>query len=85
MEANISQVVDANCDGCAYCVEPCPFNAITLIEYMRTGAVKKVVEVNESACKGCGGCQATCPKQGIIVRGFRLDQIAAQVNAVLGV
>ena len=85
LEANISQVVDANCDGCAYCVEPCPFNAITLIEYMRTGAVKKVVEVNESACKGCGGCQATCPKQGIIVKGFKLDQIAAQVNAVLGV
>jgi heterodisulfide reductase subunit A len=85
LEANISQVIDENCDGCAFCVEPCPFNAITLIEYMRNGAVKKIVEVNESACKGCGGCQATCPKKGIIVRGFKLEQIYAQVNAVLGV
>ncbi|MCL6088509.1 MAG: FAD-dependent oxidoreductase, partial [Actinobacteria bacterium] len=33
LEANISFVVDENCDGCAYCVEPCPYNAITLVEY----------------------------------------------------
>ncbi len=84
LEATISQVVDANCDGCAYCVEPCPYNAITLIEYMSKGQIKKIVEVNETACKGCGGCQATCPKKGIIVRGFKLEQIAAQINAVLG-
>jgi len=85
LEANISQVIDENCDGCAFCIEPCPFKAITLIEFMRNGSIKKTVEVNESACKGCGGCQATCPKKGIIVRGFKLEQIYAQVNAVLGV
>ncbi len=85
LEANISQVVDENCDGCAYCVEPCPYNAITLLEFMRNGAVKKTVEVSESACKGCGCCQATCPKKGIFIRGFRLEQIGAQVNAALGV
>ena len=85
LEATISHVVDANCDGCAYCVEPCPYNAITLIEYMRKGVVKKTVDVNESLCKGCGSCQATCPKQGILVRGFKLEQINAQVEAALGV
>ena len=84
LEATISQVVDENCDGCAYCVEPCPYNAITLIEFMKQGAVKKTVEVNESACKGCGGCQATCPKKGIFVKGFKLDQISAQVAAAIG-
>ncbi len=83
LEANISRVVDDNCDGCAYCVDPCPFKAITLVEYMRDGAVKKVVEVNESVCKGCGTCQATCPKKGIFVKGFTLEQIAAQVSAAL--
>ena len=31
LEANISHVVDESCDGCAYCVEPCPYQAITLI------------------------------------------------------
>jgi heterodisulfide reductase subunit A len=83
LEAKISEVLDANCDGCAFCIEPCPFNAITLIEYMRKGSVKKTVESDETACKGCGTCQATCPKQGIFVRGFKLEQIAAQVEAAL--
>jgi heterodisulfide reductase subunit A len=85
LEANISQVVDESCDGCAYCVEPCPYQAITLIEYMKEGSVKKTVDVDETACKGCGCCMATCPKKGIFVRGFKLDQIGAQVNAALGV
>ncbi|MBA7573738.1 hypothetical protein ES708_15536 [subsurface metagenome] len=85
LEANISQVIDENCDGCAYCIDPCPYNAITLIEYMKDGAIKKTVEVDESACKGCGVCQATCPKIGIFVRGFKIEQISAMVNAALEV
>jgi len=83
--ANISQVVDENCDGCAYCVDTCPFKAITLIEYMWQGAIKMIVETNDSTCKGCGCCQATCPKKGIFIRGFTLDQIEAQIHAALGV
>jgi heterodisulfide reductase subunit A len=85
LEATVSEVVEENCDGCAYCVDPCPYNAISLIEYVRNGAIKKVIEVNESLCKGCGTCQATCPKQGVFVRGFTLSQIAAQVGAALEV
>jgi len=85
MEANISEVVEENCDGCAYCVDTCPFKAITLLEYMWQGAVKKVVDANETICKGCGCCEATCPKKGVFVRGFTLDQIEAQIHAALGV
>jgi len=85
MEASISQVVDESCDGCAYCVDTCPFKSITLLEYMWQGSAKKVVETNESTCKGCGCCQATCPKNGIFIRGFTLDQIRAQIEAALGV
>ncbi|MBI5208570.1 MAG: CoB--CoM heterodisulfide reductase iron-sulfur subunit A family protein [Elusimicrobia bacterium] len=83
LEANVSQVLDDSCDGCAYCVDPCPYKAVTLLEYMREGAIKKIVEVNESLCKGCGVCQATCPKKGIAVRGFRLEQISAMAEAAL--
>lgn len=85
LEGNISQVVDENCDGCAYCVDPCPYKAITLLEYMNQDAIKKTVQVNETVCKGCGCCMATCPKQGIFVRGFKLEQISAQIDAALGV
>jgi len=85
LEATISMVIDENCDGCAYCVDPCPYNAITLIEYMKEGVTKKTIQVDETACKGCGCCMATCPKKGVEVLGFTLEQIAAQVNAALGV
>jgi heterodisulfide reductase subunit A-like polyferredoxin len=85
LEANVSEVVDQTCDGCAYCVDTCPFKAITLLEYMWQGSVKKVVETNETSCKGCGTCQATCPKNGIFIRGFTLDQIRAQIEAALEV
>ncbi len=85
LEANISHVVDEKCDGCAYCVDTCPYKAITLLEYMWQGTVKKVVDTNESICKGCGCCQATCPKDGVMIYGFTLEQIRAQIEAALEV
>jgi heterodisulfide reductase subunit A len=82
-ESAISEVIDENCDGCAYCIDPCPYHALTLIEYVRSGGIKKTVETNDALCKGCGVCQATCPKDGILVQHYRLDQIAAVVEAAL--
>jgi heterodisulfide reductase subunit A len=83
LEATISQVVDENCDGCAYCIDPCPYKALTLVEYMYQGSIKKTVERDAALCKGCGVCQATCPKKGIYVAGFRLEQLGAMVTAAL--
>jgi heterodisulfide reductase subunit A len=84
LESIISNPIDENCDGCAFCVDACPFRAITLMEYMKDGAVKKTVEVNAIQCKGCGSCMATCPKQGIYVASFSPEQLGAQVEAALG-
>ncbi|MDD5643587.1 MAG: FAD-dependent oxidoreductase, partial [Syntrophales bacterium] len=84
LESIISNPIDENCDGCAFCVDTCPFAAITLIEYMKDGGIKKTVEVNPIQCKGCGSCMATCPKQGIYVAGFTPEQLSAQVEAALG-
>jgi len=80
-----SFLVDKNCDGCAYCIDPCPYNALKLIEYMRKGEIKKTVQVTDALCQGCGVCQATCPKQGIVVKGFKLEQLNAMVEAALEV
>ncbi len=85
IEPSISHVVEEKCDGCAYCVDPCPFKAITLIEYTNeAGQTKKRVQVDETVCKGCGTCQATCPKGAIFVWHFKLDQLRAMTMAALG-
>jgi heterodisulfide reductase subunit A len=83
LEAIISEVVDDNCDGCAYCIDPCPYGALVLVEYMYKGDIKKTVERDAALCKGCGVCQATCPKKGIYVSSFKLEQLSAMVDAVL--
>ncbi|MDI6735217.1 MAG: FAD-dependent oxidoreductase [bacterium] len=83
IEAALSFVVDANCDGCAYCVDPCPYQAITLVEYEKDGVIKKTVKVDEAKCKGCGVCMATCPKKGIYVRHFKPEMLSAMVEAAL--
>jgi len=79
----VSRIVDQNCDGCAYCVDPCPYKAVALMEYVWQGAVKKTVEVDETVCKGCGTCQATCPKGGCVVSGFKLEQLRSMLEAAL--
>jgi len=84
LESIISHPIDENCDGCAFCIDVCPFKSITLLEYMKEGSVKKTVEVNETKCKGCGSCMATCPKKGIYVAGFTVEQVEAQADAALG-
>jgi heterodisulfide reductase subunit A len=82
----ISFVVDEYCDGCAYCIDPCPSNAITLIEYMiADGDIKKTVEVNDAVCRGCGVCMATCPKKGIFVRHFKPEYFDEMIKAVVEV
>ncbi|MDH5605745.1 MAG: FAD-dependent oxidoreductase, partial [Anaerolineae bacterium] len=49
IEPTISHVVEDKCDGCAYCVDPCPYNAITLVEYEdSSGQIKKRVMVDET-------------------------------------
>ena len=76
------------CDGCALCIDVCPYNAITLVEKQpeeEGGAVKKYITVNKAQCKGCGLCQGTCPKRGVSVQGFTMEQIGSQIQAALAV
>jgi heterodisulfide reductase subunit A len=82
----INSMVDVNnCDGCGYCIDPCPYKALNLFEYMYEGQVKKIADVNEALCQGCGVCQGTCPKKGIAIRNYVPDQLEAMVEAALAV
>jgi len=79
----IKSHVTQNCDGCALCVDVCPYNALTLVEFEEGGKTHKRIKTDKALCKGCGICAATCPKEGIVVDGFTQSQLKAQVAAIL--
>jgi len=83
LEPVVAYIELDKCDGCAMCVEPCTFKAISIEERKEDGEVKKRAVVNEALCKGCGACAATCPPKAIYVKHFTLEQIAAMINALL--
>jgi heterodisulfide reductase subunit A2 len=81
---SIKSFVTADCDGCALCVDTCPYQAINLIDYVTDdGQSKRKIETKNALCKGCGVCEATCPKLGVFVHGFTNEQIRAQIAAAL--
>jgi len=83
LEPTIAQVDHTKCDGCALCIEPCFFKAISLIQVVEEGRVRNRALVNEALCKGCGACAAICPPRAISVHHFTLPQINAVLEAAL--
>jgi heterodisulfide reductase subunit A len=77
-----ARVNPTTCDGCALCVDVCPYHAITLEDVPGEGD-RKIIAVQTARCKGCGACQSTCPKDGVEVGGFTYRQLSAQVDAAL--
>jgi len=72
------------CDGCALCLDVCPYQAISMESHAgRDGREHRRIRTDPALCKGCGVCAATCPKGGVQVHGFTLDQLRAQVSAAL--
>ena len=79
----IKSFVTEACDGCALCLDVCPYKAISLVDEMIDGVPARRVTTDSALCKGCGLCEATCPKGGIFVHGFTLEQLKVQVEAAL--
>ncbi|MCG8615849.1 MAG: FAD-dependent oxidoreductase, partial [Desulfobacterales bacterium] len=80
----IKSSVTHNCDGCALCLDICPYNAIELVDYKgEDGKSHRRIRTQLALCKGCGICAATCPKEGVVVNGFTPGQLRAQVDAIL--
>ena len=80
----IKSYVTDRCDGCALCLDVCPYRAIQLEDYAAgDGSAHKRIRTDPALCKGCGLCEATCPKGGVYVHGFTLEQLKVQVSAAL--
>jgi heterodisulfide reductase subunit A2 len=82
----IKSEITEKCDGCALCLDVCPYKALRLTEEAVAGNGHKHRKIisDPALCKGCGICAATCPKGGVYVHGFTLEQLRAQVAAALG-
>jgi len=73
--AIVAQIDPDSCVGCLACLSMCPYEAITF------NRGKRVCEINDILCKGCGNCAATCPSHSALLRGYKPQQLLAQIGA----
>ncbi len=83
-EPTVAEVNETTCVGDLICKEVCPFTAIEAKELTdRDGnVIKTVASVNEGLCHGCGTCAAACRSASIQLRGFKDNQLLAEVDAL---
>ncbi len=75
------------CNGCSSCEKVCPYGAITYVDKEfrmpdRTTKVRRVAQVNEAVCQGCGCCTVACMSGAMDLKGFKNQQIFAEVDAI---
>jgi len=80
----ISSVNEVLCRGCGFCVEVCPYDAISLESVNQFGHMADVARVNEALCKGCGSCAGACLSGAIQVKGYNDQQIHAAISVLGG-
>lgn len=74
--AIVAEIDAASCVGCMGCLNVCPYDAISF------NRETNVCEVKEILCKGCGNCASTCPSHSAILRGYKPEQLLAQIRAI---
>jgi len=74
--AIVAQINPDTCVGCMACLSMCPYEAISF------NREKHICQINDILCKGCGNCAATCPSHSALLRGFKPEQLLAQIGAI---
>lgn len=74
--AIIAEIDDESCVGCMGCMNVCPYEAIIF------NKDKGVCEVQDILCKGCGNCASTCPSHSALLKGYKPEQLLAQIRAI---
>ena len=73
-DAIVAEIKPETCAGCLGCLGVCPYEAISF------DGDKRVCRVNEILCKGCGNCAATCPSHSAVLKGYKPEQLLAQIR-----
>ncbi len=74
--AIVAEIDEISCVGCMGCLNVCPYDAIIFNPETSSCEVKDIL------CKGCGNCASTCPSHSAILRGYKPDQLLAQIRAM---
>lgn len=85
--ACVAESNEMMCNGCSQCEKVCAYGAITYVDKEfrmpdRTTQVRRVASVNPAVCQGCGACASACPSGAMDLKGFKNDQILAEVDAL---
>jgi ferredoxin/coenzyme F420-reducing hydrogenase delta subunit len=87
-------VVDpANCNGCSWCFQDCPYEAITMIAHESKPGHRQA-RVDPDLCTACGICEGACPSatpfrhvdelvSGIQLPGYPIEQLRKDTIARL--
>ncbi|WP_051617267.1 4Fe-4S binding protein [Desulfonatronovibrio hydrogenovorans] len=70
------------CDGCGFCMDVCPTQALKIIQSRRRPG-KTTAWVDPAKCHGCGVCQATCPKEAIMLPGLGPDDLKMYISQAI--
>ncbi len=74
--AIVAEIDAESCVGCMGCLNVCPYEAIIYKPETRACEVKDIL------CKGCGNCASTCPSHSATLRGYKPEQLLAQIRAI---
>ncbi len=71
--ARPAEVLLAHCNGCARCVEDCPYEAIRMVRRTDDLPFPTQAQVNPSLCVSCGICVGACPSSTPFRRSEELE------------
>ena len=70
------------CTGCVFCVDVCPYNALSMVDYDSAPGVNMVAVVDQDKCMGCDHlCTSVCIKDAIELH-FVTEETSAQEQPI---
>ncbi len=76
----IAQVTLADCTGCTFCAQDCPYTAITMAPRSDGLSFKQEAVVNSKLCVSCSLCAGACPWDAINLGDWPNSLVWAEID-----